>query len=113
MAEKWVFFFLRMGKEWGRRLGKENWLAASRCFQDRSILEKNTHLKIANLELVSSKTILSVPIEALGGLQVIIAQFEYHCCMEKKNDSDIRIPHFAQNWLHSPRDSVSSCLKEL
>lgn len=31
-------FFFRMGKEWGRRLGKEHWLVASRCFQHRSIL---------------------------------------------------------------------------
>ena len=46
-------------------------------------------MKIANLELVTSKTILSVPIEALGGPQAFRAQFEDHCSMEKKNDSDV------------------------
>lgn len=58
--------------DWERRIG----LLPQDAFLYRSIMYKNTHLIIVDLKVVSSKLILFVPVYALGGLHMNIAQFE-------------------------------------
>lgn len=73
--------------DWERRIG----LLPKDAFLYRSIMWKNTHLIIVDLKVVSSKLILFVPVYALGGLHMNIAQFEDYWGIEKKNGPTVRI----------------------